>query len=328
MTTMNNYVKLLDSCSSLHVAVVGDLMLDRYLIGKVDRISPEAPVPIVDIQDEFVLPGGAANVLQNLAAIGCVAEPFGVVGDDVDGKKLCHILESYGCETGGVFAVEERPTTVKTRILADAHHVVRFDHERRSDIPNNVTEQILLRLRDRIRTGEIRAVILQDYNKGVLRSDIIKTAIQLARAEKIPILVDPKQHRFFEYVDVTVFKPNLREMKTALNRPIESEMAIEEAIYHLRELLHADYILLTRGAHGMTLCGSNEITTIPTEARRVADVSGAGDTVIATMAAIMGAGGTALESARIANCAAGIVVEEVGAVPVKLALLRTAVQNM
>ncbi len=323
-----SFLSLLDSCKGIHIAVVGDLMLDRYLMGKADRISPEAPVPVVDIHDEFVLPGGAANVLQNLSALGVVPEPFGVIGEDNDGKTLRLMLEDFGCDSTGIFSVEDRPTTVKTRVLADSHHVVRFDREHRDDVSDSVAEQILYRLRDRIRSGEIRGIILQDYNKGVLRSDIITTVIRLANAEQIPILVDPKQLRFFEYVGVTVFKPNLREVRTALNRPIEGEESIVEAIYHLRELLKAEYILLTRGAKGMTLGGNAGITTIATDARKVADVSGAGDTVIATMAAIMGAGGDVRAAARVANCAAGIVVGEVGAVPVKLELLRDSVKNL
>ncbi|MDK9699239.1 MAG: D-glycero-beta-D-manno-heptose-7-phosphate kinase [bacterium] len=321
-------VELLDRCHGLHIAVVGDLMLDRYLVGKVERISPEAPVPIVDVRDEFILPGGAANVLQNISAVGAIPEPFGVIGEDTDGVELRQLLENFGCETDGIVAVTDRPTTVKTRVLADSHHVVRFDREHRSDISDAIGKLLVTKLRERIATGEIKAVILQDYNKGVLRTSVIREAIAIAREKNVPVLVDPKQKNFFEYIGVTVFKPNLREMKTSLNFAMENENGLLDGMRKLRELLQASYILLTRGAQGMTLHSELDTLSIPTEARKVADVSGAGDTVIAIMATVMAAGGDAFSAARIANCAAGIVVGEVGAVPVKIEDLREAVSQL
>ena len=321
-------LELLNRCRGLHIAVVGDLMLDRYLVGKVERISPEAPVPIVDVREEFILPGGAANVLQNISAVGAIPEPFGVIGEDADGIALRQLLESFGCETDGIVAVSDRPTTVKTRVLADAHHVVRFDREHRSDIAGAIGKILIAKLRERVATGEIKAVILQDYNKGVLRTSVIREAIAIAREKNVPVLVDPKQKNFFEYVGVTVFKPNLREMKTAMNHSMEGENGLLEGVRKLRELLQANYILLTRGAQGMTLHSEANTVSIPTEARKVADVSGAGDTVIATMAAVMAAGGDAFTAAKIANYAAGIVVGEVGAVPVKFDQLREAVSQL
>lgn len=322
------YSNLIDRCAGVSVAVIGDLMLDRYITGKVERISPEAPVPVIDVEKEFALPGGAANVIQNIAALGAIAIPFGVIGDDLHGEEIQKQLLSFNCSLSGVITDTNRPTTTKTRIIASSHHIVRVDYESRHEIDDDVKTKLVQSFRDAVEADHIKAIVLQDYNKGVLREDVINEIIEFANEKNISVLVDPKQKNFFAYRNIAVFKPNLRETASALNRYIETENEIIEALYQLREQIQTENILLTRGAAGMTLLTNRQLLYIPTTARKVADVSGAGDTVIATMATIMAAGGDAIAAARIANCAAGLVVGEVGAVPVNLQHLRIAVKQL
>lgn len=324
----HRYVNLLDRCIGVSVAVVGDLMLDRYITGKVERISPEAPVPIIDVEKEYSMPGGAANVIQNIVALGANAIPFGVIGNDLHGEEIKNQLQTLHCTTDGVIVDPFRPTTTKTRILAGSHHIVRVDYESRHEISDEIKERLVNSFREAIEADHIRAIVIQDYNKGVMREDVIREVLQIAKEFNIPVLVDPKQKNFFAYKNVSVFKPNLRETAAALNRFIESDKDIQEAILALREKIQAENILLTLGSAGMTLLTNQQIIYIPTSARKVADVSGAGDTVIATMATVMAAGGDPIASARIANCAAGIVVGEVGAVPVNVEHLRSAVKQL
>ncbi|MCX7834558.1 MAG: D-glycero-beta-D-manno-heptose-7-phosphate kinase [bacterium] len=324
----HRYINLLDRCVGVSVAVVGDLMLDYYITGRVERISPEAPVPIIDVEKEYSLPGGAANVIQNVVALGAHAIPFGVIGNDLHGEEVLKLLQSLRCMMDGVIVDPHRPTTTKTRIMAGSHHIVRVDYESRHEIDDLVQQKLMSAFREAIEADHIRAIVIQDYNKGVMREDVIRGVIQIAKEFSIPVLVDPKQKNFFAYQNVSVFKPNLRETAAALNRTIETDNDIQEAIYSLREKTQAENILLTLGAAGMTLLTNQQTLYIPTTARKVADVSGAGDTVIATMATMMAAGGDPIASARIANCAAGIVVGEVGAVPVNKEHLRTAVKQL
>ena len=295
-------------------------MLDVYIWGKVGRISPEAPVPIVEVEEESYRFGGAANVGMNIKSLGGIPILVGVIGYDREGTVIDALIKENNIERDGVFYDEDRPTTVKTRIIAHNQHVVRIDKEDRSEISSDLENKILQFIQQR--KNEIDGIILQDYNKGVLTKSLIKQVIDFASQNNILITVDPKFDNFFEYRNVTVFKPNRKETEDALGFKLDSEERVLEAGQQLKEKLNPEYLLLTRGEKGMTLFSKNgDVHTIPTRARKVADVSGAGDTVIATITMALAAGAEIEEASTIANLAAGLVCEEVGVVPINRELL-------
>lgn len=312
--------QIFNKFQNLRIAVVGDLMLDVYIWGKVARISPEAPVPIVEVQDESYRFGGAANVGMNIKSLGGNPVLIGVIGYDREGTIIDSLMEENNFEKDGVFYDDERPTTVKTRIIAHSQHVVRIDKEDKSNISVEMENKILQFLKDNVQN--LNAIILEDYNKGVLTKNLIPQVIEFAKKNNIIITVDPKFDNFFEYKNVTVFKPNRKETEDALGIRLDCEERVIEACRNLKEKLNPEFLLLTRGEKGMILFGKDSsIHTIPTRARKVADVSGAGDTVIATLTMALAAGAEIEEAATIANLAAGLVCEEVGVVPINRELL-------
>jgi len=315
--------EIFQNFNNKRIFVIGDLMLDVYIWGKVGRISPEAPVPIVEVQEESYRFGGAANVGMNVKSLGGIPVLVGVIGYDKEGTVIDALMEENDLEKDGIFYDDNRPTTVKTRIIAHSQHVVRVDKEDKKDISEEMENKILQFLQQR--KNEIDGIILEDYNKGVLTKNLIKQVIDFANQNKILITVDPKFDNFFEYQNVTVFKPNRKETEDALGIKLDSEEKVFEAGRRLKEKLNPEYLLLTRGEKGMTLFSKNgDVHTIPTRARKVADVSGAGDTVIATITMALAAGAEIEEAATIANRAAGLVCEEVGVVPVNRELLYNA----
>ena len=315
--------EIFQNFNNKRIFVIGDLMLDVYIWGKVGRISPEAPVPIVEVQEESYRFGGAANVGMNVKSLGGIPFLVGVIGYDKEGTVIDALMEENDLEKDGIFYDENRPTTVKTRIIAHSQHVVRVDKEDKKDISEEMENKILQFLQQR--KNEIDGIILEDYNKGVLTKNLIKQVIDFANQNKILITVDPKFDNFFEYQNVTVFKPNRKETEDALGIKLDSEEKVFEAGRRLKEKLNPEYLLLTRGEKGMTLFSKNgDVHTIPTRARKVADVSGAGDTVIATITMALAAGAEIEEAATIANRAAGLVCEEVGVVPINRELLYNA----
>jgi len=308
------------------IAVIGDVMLDRYVWGVVERISPEAPVPIVTLTGESVNLGGAANVAANAASLGAKVTIFGVVGDDSEGKILTGLAHKHSFDEAGLVVDDARPTTVKTRVIAQSQHVVRIDREVVKPIAIETEARLINRFQS-IGDG-FDAIILEDYNKGVLTPRLIEFLIESARQSKIPIGVDPKKENFWAYRYATIVKPNLRELETALGRSLRDEQTFIEGCSEARSRLEADYLLVTRGEQGMALVSEAAVDIIPTRAHRVADVSGAGDTVIATLITAMAAGAAVKEAAALANYAASIVIAELGAVPVDLKELeRTAVNS-
>lgn len=318
--------ELYSNIAGKRIAVVGDLMLDRYLWGTVSRISPEAPVPIVEVDYESSRLGGAANVANNIKSLGGIPILIGIAGNDPASGILRSIMEESGFPTGGVMIDERRPTTVKTRIIAHNQHVVRIDQEAKHDISALIQQQILAHLRSQIYS--IDALIIEDYNKGVIAKDLIMPLIQLANDYRKTITVDPKFHNFFEYKNVTVFKPNRKEVEEALGMKLDDEKKVEEAGKILLETLNARNVLLTRGEKGMSLIEREGNTThVPTKALEVADVSGAGDTVISTLTMILAGGGSIKEAAALANYAGGVVCGEIGIVPITLDALTHAVLN-
>jgi D-beta-D-heptose 7-phosphate kinase/D-beta-D-heptose 1-phosphate adenosyltransferase len=305
-------VSLLSAAADKRVAVIGDAMLDVYLRGDVDRISPEAPVPVVRVRERRYALGGAGNVAQNVRAVGARCDLVAAIGDDVGGRQLRTMLSEIDANLESLVTVE-RPTTTKTRVVARAQQVVRVDEEEDADLDGDEVERLLAAASASVAAAD--ALVLEDYNKGVLVARVIDAAMQAARRKAIPIVVDPKYRNFFLYRGATIFKPNRRELEAALGAAVDLEHA--EALPATFARLGVEHLLLTLGEHGMALVSSGgEIERVPTAAREVYDVVGAGDTVTAYLALILGAGGTALEAAVVANYAAGVEVGKLGAATV------------
>ncbi len=291
-------------------------MLDEYLVGSVTRISPEAPVPIIEIEEQHLNLGGAANVALNVSNLGCIPVLVGVIGTDAMGAAFKKLMHQKNLEVSAVIQHKNRPTTVKTRIIGHTQHIARVDREVNENIDEYDEERVYRQLKKHM--PRCSAVIFQDYNKGVLTPQLIERSINLARKQQLLITVDPKFHNFLHYKNVTVFKPNIKEAEEALAVKIRSEYDLRNACQKLMQKLTPDCLLLTRGASGMSLMeGRGEMIHIPTRVRKVADVSGAGDTVISTLTAALNGGASYAEAATIANYAAGIVCEEVGIVPIE-----------
>ena len=305
-------VEILDAARGTRVVIVGDAMLDVYLRGDVERISPEAPVPVVRVRERRDALGGAANVAQNVAALGGIPRLVAAVGRDPAGARLHTLLSEIGAETDRLVEVE-RPTTTKTRILARVQQVVRVDEEEDADLRDTDAERIARVAEDALDAAD--ALVLEDYNKGVLTSPVIARAIARARSRRLPVVVDPKYRNFFSYGGATIFKPNRRELDAALGAAMDLEHP--ETLPAAVARLQVDYLLLTLGERGMMLIPARgDVTRVPTTAREVYDVVGAGDTVTAYLAATMAAGASPREAAVIANFAAGVEVGKLGAATV------------
>jgi rfaE bifunctional protein kinase chain/domain len=308
-------VALLAAAQKVRVAVVGDAMLDVYLRGDVDRISPEAPVPVVRVRERTRALGGAANVAQNVVALCTRCHLVAAIGGDIPGDALRTMLHDLTVEPWALVNVK-RPTTTKTRVLARSQQVVRFDEEEDTDITGAEVETLLAAVTRAVNDAD--AVVLEDYNKGVLVPAVIRRAIEVARARNIPVVVDPKYRNFFQYGGATIFKPNRRELENALGAAVDLDAPA--ALDATLRRLDVRYLLLTLGEHGMVLIepdGSSH--RVPTTARAVYDVVGAGDTVTAYLGAMLAAGATPLEAAVVANYAAGVEVGKLGAATVTAA---------
>jgi len=306
--------------SRKRIVVVGDLMLDRFVWGKVNRISPEAPVPVVDVDSETCIPGGAANVAHNLQGLEAKVSLVGVVGDDDEGRILVEELMREGAETCGVAVDPKRPTTLKTRVVAHGQHVVRFDRELTEKVSPKITRRLLELTGKAIDKAD--AVVLSDYGKGVMTPKLIKEVIKQARNKGVPVVADPKLEYFWDYKNVTVISPNKHEACRITGMYDTDEASIRKAGKRLLGRLKCEAVLITRGEDGMDLFTKKAVTNIPSIAHEVYDVTGAGDTVTAVFAASLAAGATMEDAARIANCAAGIVVGKVGTAVVSLDELR------
>lgn len=311
--------ELLASASGKRIAVIGDVMLDRYFWGAVQRISPEAPVPVVDIERETAHLGGASNVAANIQALG--AEPFmlGVIGDDNAGSAVLDLLRTAGMETNGLLKDSTRPTTVKTRIIGNNQHIARLDREIKTPIDNALCERILSSLTKSVEQTPqgLAGIILEDYNKGIVTPFLIQSVIDFAKKRSIPVFADPKFANFFAYQSVTVFKPNKKETQDALGFSLSTDDDVRKAGTALLERLQCENVLITLGARGMMLFErSGTIHSVSTQARHIADVSGAGDTTIATLSVLAAAGASIVEASAIANVAAGAVCEEPGIVAI------------
>jgi len=293
------------------ILIVGDVMLDEYVWGKVRRISPEAPVPVLDFTHRTRQPGGAANTAANVLSLGGRALLGGVVGADSQGTQLLDLLRAAGGDVQGLVVVEGRWTTTKTRLLAHSQQVVRVDYERPDPLPAASEDELLDWARRQI--GRIDACVLSDYAKGVVSARLAERFIRLARENGKPVLVDPKGTNFAKYRGATLVKPNLHEVERFLNHEVKEEAALVEAGRRLLDVLEGSAVLITRGSEGMCLFRADApLVHLPSTAQAVYDVTGAGDTVAGTLALAMAAGAALEPAARLANQAAGIVVGKVG----------------
>ena len=303
---------LLDAASRVRVAVIGDAMLDVYLRGEVERISPEAPVPVVHVRERRHALGGAGNVAQNVRAVGAACDLVAAIGDDAGGRHVCAMLREIGAPLDSLITVD-RPTTTKTRIVARSQQVVRVDEEDDADLDGDEVLRLIRSVETAVSAAD--ALILEDYNKGVLVPRVIEAAMRAARAKAIPIVVDPKYRNFFLFRGATIFKPNRRELEAALGADVDLDHP--EALPSTFSRLGVDHLLLTLGERGMALISSGgQVKHVPTVAREVYDVVGAGDTVTAYLALVLAAGGTPTEAAVVANFAAGVEVGKLGAATV------------
>lgn len=309
------------------IAVIGDMMLDSYFWGDVHRISPEAPVPVVDVDREFDRFGGAANVAHNIAKLGGVPIPLGIIGNDENGIKFNQLLKESNIPVNSIIVSENRHTTCKTRVIAENQQIVRVDKENKNPISTEEENEILSILNSSIK--ELDAIILEDYNKGVLTERLIEEVISIANKNNKIITVDPKFHNFEKYKNVTVFKPNRKEASDILGFSLKNEDQINKAGQLLLENLNAKFILLTLGKEGIALFEKGkEAKRLPTKARNVADVSGAGDTVISTLTIALVADANIYEAAYLANYAGGIVCETAGIIAIeKDILFETVLKN-
>jgi rfaE bifunctional protein kinase chain/domain len=297
--------------SGRRVAVLGDLMLDRYLWGQVERISPEAPVPVVEIEKETCTLGGAGNVAANLRALGAEPVLIAAVGEDADGQQLCRVLAERGVDPRSVLRDRSRPTTVKTRIVAHSQQVVRADRESRADLGGEPLARLLDSIADELPGCE--ALVVSDYGKGVIHPRTLEQALGLARRRGVPVCVDPKEKHIDLYRRVSILTPNQHEAGYVQGRRVVDEPSLLEVGWGLQKRLEADAVLVTRGAQGMSLFErGGRVTHLPTVAREVYDVTGAGDTVVSVVALGLAAGADFPSACYLSNHAAGIVVREVG----------------
>lgn len=321
---------LKDKFTSLNICVIGDLILDEYIIGKVTRVSPEAPIPVVDQQAREYKPGGAANVALNLINLGVNTYLAGVVGDDTHGLILKKLIEEVLPEKGqGIITLKGRITTTKTRVVAHNQHVVRIDHEEHTDIGNDVSAQLMDYIADIHKSNKLDAVILQDYEKGMLHHANIPAFIEFLNECGIRIIVDPKDKNFWMYRHVHLFKPNRKEAEKAIGKKIPmTEDALADAALLLESRLHNEVTVITLSEYGIYIKDAENKVWRHSEVMEVIDVCGAGDAVIGIVAAAYCAGLPMPQIALLGNIAGGIVCGERGVVAVSLDRLQKAYNNM
>lgn len=313
-----NYKDLFDKFNGLRILVIGDVMLDAYVMGKVNRISPEAPVPIVSLENEDARIGGAGNVALNLLALGAKPIICGVIGEDTSGDKLLNLFEKNGILTDGLVKSMVRKTTVKTRVISNKQQLLRIDSE--STFPLLESEEIKLNntIQNIINQG-IDGIIFEDYNKGVLTDSVIQNTIKIAKEKDIPTAVDPKKENFLSYKGVSLFKPNLKELKEGLNLNFDfnsNKDLFEKGIEVLEEKLQNEISFVTLSENGVFIKNQTEKYYVPAHMRSISDVSGAGDTVIAVATLCLISGASTKQIAEISNLAGGLVCEKSGVVSI------------
>ena len=330
MMNMNSFNQLFEGFTTTKIGVVGDIMLDTYWWGSVDRISPEAPVPIVSLQRKETRVGGAANVALNLRALGAPTTLFAVVGMDAEAKELNALLKAEGINTQYIHSSASRMTTNKVRIMGRNQQMMRLDHENTHDINEAESKALLDNFYAYVEKEQPALIILEDYNKGVLTPAIIEAIITYCNEKGIPTAVDPKQKNFLAYKNCTLFKPNLKEVKEGLKIEVPTiDLAHMQQVHQaLQGALHHSISFITLSEHGVFYAQENKQQLIPTHIRNIADVSGAGDTVIALASLVYAYSKDMALAAEIANIAGGLVCELVGTAPIDKNVLATEVKKL
>ncbi len=314
---------------SLRILVIGDVMIDAYVEGSVTRVSPEAPVPIVNLKNRTRRLGGAANVALNLAALGATPVLTSVIGNDEGGTELLSLMEDAKMTTSGMEQSSDRKTTVKTRVIGNQQQLLRIDDEIIAALTKAEENQVIANVAKHL--NDIDAIIFEDYNKGVLTSRVIHEVIKMAREKGVITTVDPKKENFFAYKNVTMFKPNLKELKEGLNIDLEllpKEKIFEDAIEAMEVKLQNEISFVTLSEHGVFIRKSNAKHYLPAHIRNISDVSGAGDTVISVATACLAAGMDIRDVAEWANLAGGLVCERSGVVPVDKKQLQAEIEKL
>jgi len=316
---------LLEAFSDIRILCLGDVMLDRFTYGSATRISPEAPIPVLGISHQQAMLGGAGNVVRNILSLGGSATLVAVTGDDAEGREIAHLLKKEERITAALVSSGRRPTTVKTRFIADGQQLLRADAEATHPLASDTAGKVIAQFEKSLADADV--VILSDYAKGVLSDDVLTKAIGLAKAKNIPIIADPKSADFSRYSGVTILTPNRKEMVQAGGRACDTDGQVEEAANFVRDRDNIATLLVTRSESGMSLISHENIHHIPAQAQEVFDVSGAGDSVIACLSLSLGAGASLEQSATLANLAGGIVVAKTGTAAVTQEELHAALHN-
>ena len=314
--------------NSLKIAVVGDVMVDAYIWGEVSRISPEAPVPIINLSKREDRIGGAANVALNLVALGIQAEIISVVGKDEAGEKLTNLFQKKNIRNDNVVYSKERITTIKTRVIGNSQHLLRVDNEQTNNITIDEENALIEAVRKSI-SGGVNAIILEDYNKGVLTERVISEIVKIANENNVITTVDPKKENFLSFKNVTMFKPNLKELKEGMKSDFDFKdfHLFEQAVIDLESELKNKITFVTLSEHGVYVKEGIHREHLSAHLRDIADVSGAGDTVIAVATACLAAGLSSVQMANIANLAGGLVCESSGVIAIEKDLLLEEVEN-
>ena len=319
---MQSVSELVNGFSRLKVLIIGDLMIDSYPWGRVSRISPEAPVPVVNVIRRESRLGGAGNVVLNIASLGATAVICSVIGDDAPGRELQKIILDSNLSTEGLIVEPGRMTTVKERIIAGSQQVVRVDSETENSISLSSQQALLTLIKRSI--SDVDVIIFEDYDKGVLNDSLIQAVISMAKENNIPTVVDPKRKNFFAYKGATLFKPNLHELRDGLGlMPSDFDADhLAETVRKFKVSQEFTGVFVTLSERGVYIDFENDQQLIPAHIRQISDVSGAGDTVISIAACVLALGGTTEQIAALANLGGGLVCESLGVVPINLALLR------
>ncbi len=319
---MRSVSELINGFSRLKVLIIGDLMIDSYTWGKVSRISPEAPVPVVNVIRRESRLGGAGNVVLNIASLGATAVICSVIGDDEPGRELQKIILDANLSTDGLIVEPGRMTTVKERIIAGSQQVVRVDSETENSISLSSQQALLAHIKDSM--SDVDVIIFEDYDKGVLSAELIQSVISMAKENNIPTVVDPKRKNFFAYQGATLFKPNLHELRDGLGlMPTDFDADhLAETVRKFKVSQEFSGVFVTLSERGVYIDFENDQHLIPAHIRQISDVSGAGDTVISIAACVLALGGSTEQIASLANLGGGLVCESLGVVPIDLALLR------
>ena len=312
-----------DQFDQLTALIIGDVMIDAYCWGKVDRISPEAPVPVVSVERKENRMGGAANVALNVQSLGAKPILCAVIGDDDNGKLFHQLMLDQNMETSGLVSSSERITTVKTRVLGHQQQMLRIDEEITTSISSSDVDRMVSNIQSILSDSKVDVIIFEDYDKGVITPELIEKVVTIAKAQNIPVTVDPKKDNFLDYHNVSMFKPNLKELREGLkvDIPNKSKAELDEAVQALKDKMNIESALITLSENGVYF-NKSESDIIPAHIRKISDVSGAGDTVISVASLCLAQGLELSQAAHLANLAGGLVCEKVGVVPIDKEQLR------